>query len=362
MKVTLVTEAFGGIATYSKLLLQAVNNIKRIKASALWLFTPQEYQDEKIEGYLPFAGTFLKLANSHQFKDPLIRKLKQDPSDIVHFQYDVSIFPSRKGFIELLEYIRKKTTKKVIITLHSIYVDLPSVRMNNDCLELVDAFLVHQENAKDFLVSKGLDHSKIFVIPHGTAIFRLPPEKKGFFKTEAFKIAMIGFLKKSKAFEKALSSLSDKKGLEIIVAGMVKEPEVVQQITRLQQQAKAIVTLIPQFLTDQELAALISEADCLIQPYEQEYFSSSGILHLSAGMNKIILVSSCPKFRELTQRIPFCEVKDKNYGKHIDTLRNSPGLAAKLRKEIKLFAHETSWPIVAEKTVALYQSVLSEKN
>lgn len=362
MKVSIIAEAFGGIATYSKFLLQAINNYESIKTSAFWLFTPQDHQKEKIGRFLPYTGTFLNLSSSHQFKDPLMRLLKQDPSDVLHFQYDVSTFPSQRCFLELLSEIQEQTAKKVVITLHSIYVDPKSVRMSNDCLKLADAFIVHQENAKDFLKSKGLDSHKISVIPHGTAISDHIPSKMGFFKTESFKIAMVGFLKKSKAFEKAILSLSDKKGFEIIVAGMVKDPEVVQQITRLQQQSKSTLTFIPRFLTNQELTALIAEADCLILPYKQDYFSSSGVLHLSAGMKKIILVSSCLKFREFTKKIPLCEVKDGDFRKHIDFLRNSPELEAEVRKEIEFFAKETSWPIVAEKTVALYQNILFEKN
>ncbi len=79
-----------------------------------------------------------------------------------------------------------------------------------------------------------------------------------FFKKEYFKIAMVGFLTKNKAFEQALSSIITKSDLEIIVAGMVKDNEVLRQIKLLQQKAKAkaTLTIIPRFLTDHEFFAL----------------------------------------------------------------------------------------------------------
>ncbi len=358
LRILLITEAFGGIATYSEFLIQELNKIQRIKTRTIWLSNPQNYQKENIRKFIPQTRTVLNLPSSHNFKDPLMKIIRQDPSEIIHFQYDMSIFPSRNLFLKLLGEIRRQTSKKIVITLHSIYIDPPFIEMINDCLMFTDAYIVHQENAKNFLISKGMDPSKIFVIPHGSAIIKLIPNKMHFFKKNLFKIAMVGFLKKTKAFEETLSSLITKKDLEIIVAGMVKEHVVVRQIAQLQQKAKATLTIIPRFLTNQELIALIAGADCVILPYEQDYFSSSGILHFAAGMKKIVLVSSSPKFRELTKKIPFCNVKNGNYLKHIEVLQNSPKMMTQLSQKMASFARDTSWPIVTKKTIKLYQSVL----
>ncbi len=360
MRILLITEAFGGIATYSEFLIQELNKIQKIKTRTIWLFNPQNYQKENIRKFIPQARTVLNLPSSHNFKDPLMKIIRQDPSDIIHFQYDMSIFPSRNLFLKLLGEIRRQTSKKIIITLHSIYIDPPFIEMIIDCSKFTDAYIVHQENAKNFLLSKGMDPGKIIVIPHGSAIIKPIPNKMHFFKKKLFKIAMVGFLKKTKAFEEALSSIITKKDLEIIIAGMVKNSEVVRHITRLQQKAKATLTIIPRFLTDQELTALITGADCVILPYDQNYFSASGILHLAAGLGKIVLVSSSPKFRELSEKIPFCNVKNGNYLKYIEVLQNSPEIMTQLSQKMVLFARETSWPIVAKKTIKLYQNILTK--
>ena len=120
--------------------------------------------------------------------------IRQDPSEIIHFQYDMSIFPSRNLFLKLLGEIRRQTSKKIVITLHSIYIDPPFIEMINDCLMFTDAYIVHQENAKNFLNSKGMDPSKIFVISHGSAIIKPASYKMLFFKKNVFKIVFFKIL------------------------------------------------------------------------------------------------------------------------------------------------------------------------
>ncbi|MHA2237456.1 MAG: glycosyltransferase [Candidatus Hodarchaeales archaeon] len=356
----LITEAFGGIATYTDFLVQGLHRIKLIKTRLLHLFNPQYYQKEKLRKFIPLSRKVMDLPSSYNFKDPLMRIIRQDPSEIIHFQYNMSIFPSGDYFLKLLGDIRKETSKKIVITIHSLYTDPPFIKMIHDCLIFTDACIVHQKNAKNFLISKGMEPSNIFVIPHGSIIIKPVSDKTRFFKTNLFKITMVGFLKKTKVFEQALSSIITKSDLEIIVAGMVQENEALHQITRLQQKAKASLTIIPRYLTERELFALIADADCVILPYKQDYFSSSGILHLAVGMKKIVLVSSSPKFRELAKEIPFCNVKNGNYLKHIEVLQNSPETVIHLKEKIASFARNTSWPIVAKKTFRLYKSVLDK--
>ncbi|MFX1286277.1 MAG: hypothetical protein ACFFB5_21770 [Promethearchaeota archaeon] len=358
MKVVIITEAFGGIATYSEFLLQELNVIEGIETREIWLLYPENYQEKDIIKFVPKNRTILNVPCSNCFKDLLITTIRQDPSEIIHFQYDLSIFPSQNHFLELLTEIQRQTSKKVIITLHSIYTDPPFLKMLNDCQMISNAFIVHQKNAKNFLISKGMDPSKITIIPHGSPIIRPNSSKIHFFKTNLFKVAMMGFIKRTKAFKETISSLITKDDLEIIVAGMVKEFEVIRQIEQLKQKAKATLTLIPRFLTDREFMSIMEEANCIILPYEQDYFSSSGILHFAAGMKKIVLVSPSPKFKEITKRIPFCNVKNGNYLERIEILQNSSETVNQVKKEMASFARDTSWSISAKKTFHLYQNVL----
>lgn len=355
--VCLVSEAFGGIADYTTFLLKALNKNSLVKTHAIWLSNPQNSQEEKVSRKPPKDGTILNLVTPSKFKDPLIEIIPQLSSKIIHFQYETSFFPSHHHFLELLANVNSQTTKIIVITLHSVKIDPASIQMLKEGEKLVHTYIVHQENAKTFLLSKSINPRKIVVIPHGTPIIHPYPKKVGFFKTDSFKIALVGFLIVSKAYHKALSSIICKRNLEIIVAGMIKDPTVFQRIEFLQRKASATLTLIPRYLTTSELLALIAEADCIILPHEQEYFSSSGILHLVASLHKPLLVSSSPKFKELTCRIPFCEVTDGNYQRRIKTIQK-PQVADQMSKKIAIFAKETSWIVVAKKTFELYQKLV----
>jgi glycosyltransferase involved in cell wall biosynthesis len=359
--VCFVSEAFGGIADYTTFLLKALYEKSPVKIHIIWLANPENCQEEKISRTLPMTETILNLVIPSRFKEPLSEIILKLSHKIIHFQYETSFFPSNHHFLELLSNLHLQTTKKIVITLHSVKIDPPSIQMLKEGAKLVDMYIVHQENAKTFLVSKGIDPSKIIVIPHGTPIIHPYPKKIGFFKTDSFKIALVGFLRACKTYHKALSSIIYNHNLEIIVAGMMKNHTVLQQIKFLQRKANATFTLIPRYLSTSELLALIAEADCIILPYEQEYFSSSGILHLAASLHKPLLVSSSPKFKELTSKIPFCEVADGNYLKHIQIIQK-PQVMDQISKRIAIFAKKTSWIGVAKKTCKLYQELLQSPN
>ena len=354
--VTVISEAFGGISSYTQYLLNELNSDNLIKTNAIWLHNSQIKLEGNILQTFIQNGTILNLSSPNQFYHPLRRALLESSSDIIHFQYDTSFFPSHDTFLRLLAEFSSKCERKIVVTLHSVNIDSHSIQFLKNAAELVDRYIVHQSNAKTFLISEGVDSTKIVVIPHGTPVIKSLPKEMGFFKTDLFKIALTGFLKTIKAFDKALSSIINSKDLEIILAGMVKDTEAIRLINNLRRNGEAPFTLILRFLHPPELFALIAAADCIILPYQQDYYSSSGILHLAASLHKPVLVSSSPKFKEITSRIPLCEVTDLNYLKAIQTIRDT-AVINRITKKMAQFAKETSWPAIAEKTIELYKEL-----
>ncbi|MHA2362706.1 MAG: glycosyltransferase [Candidatus Hodarchaeales archaeon] len=357
LKVCFISEAFGGIADYTKFLICELKENYPISTSAIWLSLPSSNQENNLDEFVSHHGNILRLSSPEEFKEPLINLILQETCHIIHFQFELSFFPLCNDFIDLLAKIREKTSKNVIITFHSIYFDPYFNQFIRSCTELVDAIILHQENAQGYLLSLGLDPDKLFVIPHGTPFISSDIQKISLFKTKLFKIAMVGFIKKNKSFNKALLSISSEKDFEIVIAGMIKELDILQDLLSIKEKALATINLIPRYLSYQELIALISEADCLILPYEQDYFSSSGILHLITALQKPVLVSSSPKFKELTNVNPFCEVNDNDYLTPIRALQN-PEILRKIKKVMKFFSEKTSWRFVAKRTFTLYNKII----
>ena len=70
MNIILITEAFGGIATYTEFLVQELHKIKVMKTRIIHLLNPQYYQKEKIKKFIPQTRKVLDLPSSYDFKDP----------------------------------------------------------------------------------------------------------------------------------------------------------------------------------------------------------------------------------------------------------------------------------------------------
>ncbi|OLS26698.1 MAG: hypothetical protein HeimC3_08000 [Candidatus Heimdallarchaeota archaeon LC_3] len=355
--VCFISEAVGGISVYTDYLMKALANNFSITPFGIWLTSSPDEIVPKIENFPSFRKFILEIPSLDQSKDKLINFIENLPCQIVHIQWERSFFPSNEIFLDFLIHINKSTSKKIIVTFHSIYLDPIFIKMVRKCAEFIDTIIVHQENAKYFLVSHGLDPKKIITIPHGTPSINSAPKKNRFFKTNLFKILMVGILKKNKGFDKALSSLKSDKTLEIIVSGWLRdqnESEFVQELCSIQDKSSATISILPQYLKLEDLIALITEADCIVLPYEQDYYSSSGILHLVASLHKPMLVSASPKFKELVEIAPFSMVDDNNYLTHIKELQ---GVQFKMEftKKIIKFAEKTSWNVTARKTYNLYQ-------
>jgi glycosyltransferase involved in cell wall biosynthesis len=359
--VCFISEAFGGISVYTDYLMKALEKKFSITPVGVWLSSSSKEIVPKIEKTISFQEFISEIPNVDHLKDKLINLIKNIPSQLIHIQYEKSFFPSDELFLEFLINIHKSTTKKIIVTFHSIYIDPFFIQMFRKWAEFIDTIVVHQENAKHFLISQGLDPEKIITIPHGTPSQNIVQKKNRFFKTNLFKILMVGILKKTKGFDKALRSLISDKTLEIIVSGWFRdlnESEFIQELYSIQDKSSATLSIIPQYLKHEELIDLITEADCVVLPYEQDYFSSSGILHLVAGLHKPMFVSTSPKFNELVKIAPFCKVEDSNYLTQIQELQYMQN-KEKITKKIITFAESTSWDVIAKKTYELYHSMVS---
>jgi hypothetical protein len=300
---------------------------------------------------------FVSINSYDQIRDVLGNKILQSTANIVHIQHEFNIFRSNQYYIELLKRLKRYSKKIILMTLHSVFTDHGRIRFYQKCSKLCDCLIVHQENAKQFLVDIGIFPHKIAVIPHGTPKIHNINYARRFFKSHKIKIIFSGFITETKSYEKALLNLISFPGFEIIVAGMAKDKEVIKRLLALKYKSQANLRIIPRFLEEKEQQSMINEADYLILPYDQNYYSASGMLHLGVGLNTITLVSSSPKFTELIERVPECEVVDGDYKQTILNIEKQ-----KMQEEILdmlvEFAEETSWVRVAKMTSNLYDYLI----
>ncbi len=94
---------------------------------------------------------------------------KCKPCDIIHYQqssfYSFGIFP-------LIPIMLIPTSAKKIITVHSLHRTVSPI-LSNLLYHRANRIIVHSEEMRKFLVSKGIDTAKIRTIPHGVSIPKL---------------------------------------------------------------------------------------------------------------------------------------------------------------------------------------------
>ncbi|MHA2029902.1 MAG: glycosyltransferase [Candidatus Kariarchaeaceae archaeon] len=358
IKICHITEAFGGIATYTNFLS---DNLQRINynVETLSINYDQEFCDLIKQESTSKGKNIISIKSYPQIRDILINKIIASNADIIHFQHEFNIFRSNRHFLELLDLINNYTKKIVLITLHSVFTDCERIQFYEKCSKMCDSIIVHQENAKQFLVNYDINPNKIVVIPHGTPDITQHDSSLRFFKSNKIKIIFSGFITETKSFDKALASLISYPGFEIIVAGMVRNEESLAKIRKLKNKSRADLRIIPRFLRAEELVSMIREANYMILPYDQSYYSSSGMLHLGVGLNTITLVSSSPKFKELTERVPECEVRGGNYKQAILNIERQ-NLRDSILSKLFDFAEGTSWDKTVKMTGKIYDFLLKK--
>ncbi|MHA2168471.1 MAG: glycosyltransferase [Candidatus Kariarchaeaceae archaeon] len=361
IKICFITETYGGIARYTDHLSENLRQSIDYDVKILSINYDQDFSDliqhEKSSNSLKY----IPIKSHEQIRDVLGNKILKSTSDIIHIQHEFNIFRSNHYFLELLENINYYSEKIIIVTLHSVYTDRKRIQFYQKCSKLCDLIVVHQENAKIFLLNNGIYQDKIAVIPHGTPEITRFKYPCGFFMSQKIKIIFSGFITKTKSYCEALLSLISYEGFEIIVAGMVKDEEVRKRLFALKNQSKADLHIIPRFLEEEELVSMIYEANYLILPYNQSYYSTSGMLHLGISLNTITLVSSSPKFSELVERVPECEVPDGNYKEAINNIENLK-MQESILDKLAEFAEETSWDKIAKMTSYTFDFLIKRSN
>lgn len=355
-EICFLTEAFGGIATYTDYLFENLRQLETYDLTMLSLtydhiFTGFEKQGTKSQKKIFHINSYDEISN--ELGDEII----YSTADILHFQHEFNIFRSNFYFLELLDRIKYTTNKIIIVTFHTIFTSPLKCQFYLNCAAVSDCMIVHQKNAKQFLVKIGIEPEKIVVIPHGTSQRIHYNISHKFYGKNKIKILLSGFITPAKSFDQGLLSLISHPGFEIVVAGLVKDEETLKKIQVLEHRSLADLHIIPRFLEEEELLSLLYDADYLVLPYNQKYYSSSGMLHLGISADLIPIMSSSPKFEELTQRLPMCEVHDGNY-KGVILEIEKHNLKKRIIKILIEFAEETSWQNIALITQKQYDSLI----
>lgn len=206
-------------------------------------------------------------------------------ADVAHFQWltvqplDVHLLP--RGV-------------PTVLTAHDVLPREPrpgQLAAQRRLYERVDRVVVHSAHGAERLESFGLDPAKVTVIPHGAFTHLTPgalPRELAATPPDAPVVALAGLLRPYKGIDVLLDAWHDLPG-ELWIVGMPR--------MALPSSLPEGVRLVPRFVTDAELAAVLARADLVTLPYRE--IDQSGVLYAALGLGRPLLLSAVGGFPEV---------------------------------------------------------------
>ncbi|MEB3845267.1 MAG: glycosyltransferase [Desulfurococcales archaeon] len=299
--------------------------------------------------------------------------------DIIHVQHEYGIYGYNSRILEVVEEaVGERLARAGVVTLHTVnrlpYGHPESIDFQRQAVERADAIIVHSMVQEYELYSQTGGYSRrITRIPHGTMVNPyISTPRLHLARTLGLEpgilgrliIVLPGFLRPDKGVDilyEALGMLDrEARGrMHVIVAGEPRD----ERLASLAEEGG--FTLIPRYLSTDEILMLSALADAIVLPYRDPpgKYAVSGILHLSMGSLKPVLGAATPRLSELYMLAPRLVFK----------AGDPAGLALRLRSlldqalyevlvsyagPLYSYAVRTGWQRMARRHLNLYAKLL----
>jgi glycosyltransferase involved in cell wall biosynthesis len=206
---------------------------------------------------------------------------------------------------------RRDSSRPRVFTLHYPLPppgDARGLRSQRRFLSRIDPVVFHTEGgAKRLRDEVGLEAEGVHVIPHGPLDYLteqgeeqpLPPELAA---AEGPVILFFGLLRPYKGVDTLLEAFArlgaEASGAELWIAGMPRMP--MEPLRALAARATGTVRVIPRYIADPEIPALMRRADVLALPYRE--IEQSGVLYAGLAFRKAMVLGDVGGFSEVGRR------------------------------------------------------------
>jgi glycosyltransferase involved in cell wall biosynthesis len=234
------------------------------------------------------------------------------------------------------------------------------------------ALIVHTHAAHEQLASRGLPADRLHVIPPGVP--QVEPEdpqdvavqavRRRFGLGDARVVTLFGFSAPSRGYDLALHTLSRMPpGIKLLIAGPAEESvpwfqgKLEREIDGRGWQSWAILT---GDLEQKDIPRIMALSDLVLVPYTEEVEWYSVLTALAHG--RPVLAADLAPFREIAAEGHCLELfpagDERALADRIGFILASAGTRARLGTAARAWAAARTWEAVAERTVAVYNTVL----
>lgn len=299
-------------------------------------------------------------------------------NDVVIVQHEYGLYdgPDGESILDLIAGI----DAPIVVVAHTVLSE-PSINQRlvlEGVCAAADAVVVMTETAQNrLLAGYDVDHSKVWLIPHGAATPSAGPTTSQRPMKGRARLLTWGLLGPGKGIEWAIDSLSELTGLqpqpEYVIAGAT-HPKVRERhgeeyrdmlVDRAARSGSAThVTFDDTYRDLVSLTDLIQTADLVVLPYDSRDQVTSGVLVDAVAAGRPVVSTAFPHATELLSSGAGIVVPQRDpvaLGRAIRAVLTDPDLAASMAAEARRLAPGLSWSAVAGRYVGLGDRLMAAR-
>lgn len=288
----------------------------------------------------------------------LLWKIRTRKPDVVHFQW--TVLPP----LDVLAMLLIRRWCPLVLTVHD------TVPFNGERLSFIQNFgfdvpmrlahrvIVHTESGRNTLIGRGVPADRIVTIPHGALRLQVPLPTPVQRADKRYSFLLFGEIKPYKGTDLAIEALhmlapDVLRQTRVVIAGRPRMDIAPLQARIAELGLGDTIDLRPQRQSEEEMAALFAEADCLLFPYRQ--IDASGVWFLTKSLGKWVIASRVGIFA--------AEVEKGQHGVLLTpgdtaTLAQAIEYAVTQRPVAQAISAGDEWAEIGKTTRHLYESLI----
>lgn len=284
----------------------------------------------------------------------VVQQIPVDKIDLIHIEHEYGIF---QGFEQSFFAALKELKKPIITTMHAVGVKFDT---DSGIAMASDRVVVHNK----FCARRFGYPKKTVIIPHGASLRETTPLEKAKIslglQPEAPIVGYAGYISEYKGLEVLVEAMTKVPNVGLLIAGGWHTETLTPYMASIKQRSFELLPNRCQWLgyiQDERLPDAYGAMDIVVYP--SRYSTESGALIMALSHQKAVLASRIAPFIEKEKVGAIMTFKDaRDLTAKIKRLLKDDKLRQSLEEGARKYVESTSWPIVAEKHLKLYEEVI----